>query len=466
MPSSELQEKLENLDQLISLHERRLQLLKEQQARQGYDTPAHVVIEIEDIEAALGELRAERQSLDEPATETGVQAGRVFITVDQDIRTTNIEPAIRAFAAVMGIAPSQVEVKSLKAHSVLFELLVPEDAIKNLLFRLDINSALLRVLKITNVVLEIRPQEFEEWENEDGKFYKVRASIHDIEPVTLIPVESDSPKKPGESGLDPVSPGAGKIESTGHKPPDSTEPSGCRFPLWEILLVILLFIACILLALLVSGVSLEALEPIFEQIGLTVGVVEPDTSSGLWVKSNPGMVLQIVPQSGEQTPVRYVLHQEQHVPLSHAGLSTVISSNPARQQAFIKDLYLEVNRPVQLNSTHLSPVFLESINISVNGQPVGEQAGSFPNRLLDVRVCRYRWQPVDETTNNLLCEANGQRALLSTSGENRANQKLTLIVTGRMPGVYQLTVTAKNRENNTSTLDYTIHVTEKPNERF
>lgn len=47
-----------NLDDLIQAHSARLRVLQRQAARQGDDTPPHVVIEIEQIEAKLAQLQA------------------------------------------------------------------------------------------------------------------------------------------------------------------------------------------------------------------------------------------------------------------------------------------------------------------------------------------------------------------------------------------------------------------------
>jgi formylglycine-generating enzyme required for sulfatase activity len=49
----------EDIQALIATHKRRLQKLKEQQALRGVDTPPHVLIEIEDIEAELERLQTE-----------------------------------------------------------------------------------------------------------------------------------------------------------------------------------------------------------------------------------------------------------------------------------------------------------------------------------------------------------------------------------------------------------------------
>lgn len=56
----------ENLSREITLHERRLQILREKRAIKGIDTEPHVIIEIEDIEQELENLYAELGPEKEP----------------------------------------------------------------------------------------------------------------------------------------------------------------------------------------------------------------------------------------------------------------------------------------------------------------------------------------------------------------------------------------------------------------
>ncbi|MCB0165312.1 MAG: TIR domain-containing protein [Anaerolineae bacterium] len=55
--------RLEDIKRLLSLHERRLQKLKEKQALQGSNTPAEDLIEMEDIEAEIETIEAEIKAL-------------------------------------------------------------------------------------------------------------------------------------------------------------------------------------------------------------------------------------------------------------------------------------------------------------------------------------------------------------------------------------------------------------------
>ncbi len=57
---------IEDIQKLITEHQRRLQKLRVQQALQGTSTPPEILLEIEDIEAKLRELEAELAKLEEP----------------------------------------------------------------------------------------------------------------------------------------------------------------------------------------------------------------------------------------------------------------------------------------------------------------------------------------------------------------------------------------------------------------
>jgi hypothetical protein len=65
-----------DLQKLITIYTRRLQLLQEQQALHGLNTPPEILLEIEDIETRLADLQATLASLDNPAAPPG--PGRVL----------------------------------------------------------------------------------------------------------------------------------------------------------------------------------------------------------------------------------------------------------------------------------------------------------------------------------------------------------------------------------------------------
>jgi internalin A len=53
---------LSHLNKIIRIHERRLEVLEQQRATMGIQTPPHILLEIEDIHAELAKLRAELKS--------------------------------------------------------------------------------------------------------------------------------------------------------------------------------------------------------------------------------------------------------------------------------------------------------------------------------------------------------------------------------------------------------------------
>jgi hypothetical protein len=58
----------DDLRELIRIHRRRLQVLREQQALRGLNTPPETIIEIEDTEAKIAELQAELKQVEEEAS--------------------------------------------------------------------------------------------------------------------------------------------------------------------------------------------------------------------------------------------------------------------------------------------------------------------------------------------------------------------------------------------------------------
>lgn len=73
----------DDLQKLISLRQRHLQKLKEQQATYGLATPSHILIEIEDIEAELAHLQAELAALPADEAESSSQA-RVMTDAEKE----------------------------------------------------------------------------------------------------------------------------------------------------------------------------------------------------------------------------------------------------------------------------------------------------------------------------------------------------------------------------------------------
>ncbi len=54
---------MKNLQERIKINRRRLQVLMEQRARFGFSVPAHIILEIEDLEEEIKQLQAEMKDL-------------------------------------------------------------------------------------------------------------------------------------------------------------------------------------------------------------------------------------------------------------------------------------------------------------------------------------------------------------------------------------------------------------------
>ncbi|MCB0019492.1 MAG: toll/interleukin-1 receptor domain-containing protein, partial [Anaerolineales bacterium] len=72
----------DDIQKLIANHERRLQKLREEQALKGYSTEAHILTEIDDINATLTDLRAELARLQPrtPTVDPRLLRGHYFIS--------------------------------------------------------------------------------------------------------------------------------------------------------------------------------------------------------------------------------------------------------------------------------------------------------------------------------------------------------------------------------------------------
>ena len=168
---------LENARRQIILHQRSLQILKEQQAKLGIYTPPNIIIDIEDTEAAIAELQETLAELEKTGgdTDTIVPAAQRraqiylegnFATVSADVK----QAAIDAFAAVMGISPEEVKLFGVAAGSIIFDIGIPPRGTERLKAQLQRNSAQLRILKVQRVSIVIPGGAAQTWRYEDGKF--------------------------------------------------------------------------------------------------------------------------------------------------------------------------------------------------------------------------------------------------------------------------------------------------------
>ncbi len=168
---------IENIRRQISIQQRRLQILKEQRAKLGIYTPPNIIIDIEDTEAALGELQETLAELEKTGGKTEAAASpetcRAKIYLEGNFSAVSDEvkqAAINAFAAVMGISPQDVALFGISAGSIVFDMAIPRYAAERLQAQLQRNSAQLRLLKVHRVSITLPGGITQTWRYDDGQF--------------------------------------------------------------------------------------------------------------------------------------------------------------------------------------------------------------------------------------------------------------------------------------------------------
>ncbi|KAA3655950.1 MAG: hypothetical protein DWQ04_32510 [Chloroflexi bacterium] len=81
----------DDIKQLVTQYQRRLQKLREQRASFGLTTPPHILMEIEDIEAEIAKLQAELALLNERVATTRLK-------LDEDIRAINQSDTLNKYS--------------------------------------------------------------------------------------------------------------------------------------------------------------------------------------------------------------------------------------------------------------------------------------------------------------------------------------------------------------------------------
>lgn len=172
-----------DIKKLIKNHERRLQKLKEIQALRGLDTPADILLEIEDITAAIQELYMElrifeeskvdeetKKNLSEPATGASTER-RVEIVLEGDFASFSDEDlgvTLDAFAQVIGISREEIEIDGLRNGN----LIIPATTAPRIRSLLNSNNEQLHSLNIERVMLKKDTGEIEEWIRKEGQYHR------------------------------------------------------------------------------------------------------------------------------------------------------------------------------------------------------------------------------------------------------------------------------------------------------
>jgi hypothetical protein len=152
----------DNIERLITHHDRRLQILKEQLATIGeLNADPKLFIEIENIEVEIKKLKAQ---LDERRVQVILQGD--FSTLSE----TDRDFIIKILAVIMGVSPNTIKVYQVQEGSVIFELGIPANAVEKLRAGLRANDKRLHQLNVEKVILENESGEGEVWVVEAGRF--------------------------------------------------------------------------------------------------------------------------------------------------------------------------------------------------------------------------------------------------------------------------------------------------------
>lgn len=105
----------EHIRNLITKYTRRLQILEQKRASCGLDTAPHILVEIEDLNMKIKNLRVKLNGLEKRALSASFENNferRVQIHLQGDfssLSTDRLFAAITAFAAVSGISLNAIE---------------------------------------------------------------------------------------------------------------------------------------------------------------------------------------------------------------------------------------------------------------------------------------------------------------------------------------------------------------------
>lgn len=147
-----------DIQNLITEKLRRLHLLKNKEARYGYNTPPEVLLEIEDLEGEIARLQFELKQRDfYPFQQSlSVQVTQVTILLDRNIReftSSERENFISTLSNIVNISPNQIQILRVESGSILVTLEMPNDAALKLLSMYLGDASELKSLRITKVEL-------------------------------------------------------------------------------------------------------------------------------------------------------------------------------------------------------------------------------------------------------------------------------------------------------------------------
>ncbi len=126
----------------------------------------------------------------------------------------------------------------------------------------------------------------------------------------------------------------------------------------------------------------------------------------------------------------------------------------------VSPIRLLPGQPAQVETAIASLGPLVSVEVRVNGQPLGSGPESFPAQLLTLQMCHPAWQRPAATGLVELCppEQLSSAGSLDLSAAASRQARLVLILTGQTPGTYRLTLTAVDLDGRRSQTEYHITV--------
>jgi len=223
------------------------------------------------------------------------------------------------------------------------------------------------------------------------------------------------------------------------------------------------------LALLTGGCN-----AVFNRTGITTLLPAFSAAASSGPQSSPGPArlaqAQLVAsaQPGAPATTVYMLAQSssrfpaQLTPPAAAqavSVAQTTTQSPAAINQAPGRLQITAGQPVELTSSHSSRNFLASINVTVNGQPVGSGPTDFPTSYLDAQICAVTWQKIAQNNYAKFCPSAAARpGSLDLTLRRTYHENFTLIITGYQPGTYQLKITTTDAAGATSEIEQTIEV--------
>jgi hypothetical protein len=155
-----------HLKELLHTHQRRLRVLELKQARQGINTPAELIMELEDLQNKISHYQSQLEALDrhksplddqKPSlvsrhSTDAFQHIEIICKGDFDNLTPEIQrDLVRAIAAIVEISSDKVEILKVMRGSVIFHIRLPQKAAEVLMKIYNSNDKRIEDLAIEKI---------------------------------------------------------------------------------------------------------------------------------------------------------------------------------------------------------------------------------------------------------------------------------------------------------------------------